>query len=61
MGNRQSNNNNIISGVINPIISPIDYTALDNFVNCKIIQDYLSKEKKESKDQAFKNFRRKLS
>ena len=57
MGNRQSNNNNIISGVINPIISPIDYSALDNFVNCKIIQDYLSKEKKESKDQAFKNLK----
>ena len=54
MGNNQSV---IMRGVINPIISPIDYSALDNFVNYKIIQDYLSKEKKESKDQAFKNLK----
>ena len=48
----------IIFGVINPIISPINYIELDNFVNRKKIQDYLPKEKEESKDQAFKNLKK---
>ena len=46
-----------IQGVINPIVSPIDYTELDNFIKKEIIQDYLSKEKEESKDQSFKNLK----